>query len=46
MSANVPFLAKFARRLSKEEAESNLGNTASEKGTIITKVNRETTDDR
>lgn len=43
MSANAPFLAKFARPLSKEEAKSN---PISEKYTIATRVDRETTDDR
>ena len=45
MPANEPFLAKFAKRISKAEAESNSRTAASEKGTIITKVNHETTDD-
>ncbi len=46
MSANAPFLARFVKRPSKEEAKSNSGNATSEKGTISTRVNRETTDDR
>ena len=45
MSAHVPFLARFVKRLSKEEEESNSGNTASERGTIATRVDRETTDE-
>ena len=45
MSANAPFLAKFAKVPSKEAAGSNSGNPTSEKRTIVTKVERETTDD-
>ena len=41
MSANAPFLAKFAKAPSKDEAKSN-----SNPGTISTRVARETTDDR
>ena len=40
MSANSPFLAKFAKAPSKDEAKSN-----SNPGTISTRVARETTDD-
>ena len=43
MSTNAPFLAKFARLPSKEEAKSNADH---EKSTIETFVDRETTDDR
>ena len=43
MSANAPFLAKFARPTSREEAKPN---PTSEKRTLITKAARETTDDR
>ena len=43
MSASAPFLAKFAKPPSKQEAKSN---STSEKGTISTRVARETTDDR
>ena len=46
MPANEPFLAKFAKRPPKVEAEANSGSIAPEKGTIITRVNHETTDDR
>ena len=46
MSASAPFLAKFAKRPSKEESGSKSGNETPEKGTFITKVSRETTDDR
>ena len=46
MSANRPFLAKFAKKLSEEEAESNSAIGASHKETYITRVERETTDDR
>lgn len=46
MPANVPFLAKFAKRPSKKKDESNTATALSEKGTFVTKVNRETTDDR
>ena len=46
MSANAPFLAKFAKRPSKEESGSMSGNETPEKGTLITRVRRETTDDR
>ena len=42
MSANAPFLAKFARPPLREESKSN---PTSEKRTLITKVARETTDD-
>ena len=45
MSANAPFLAKFAKAPSKEAAGSNSANPTSEKRTIVTKVERETTDD-
>ena len=41
MSANAPFLAKFAKATSKDEAKSS-----SNPGTISTRVARETTDDR
>ena len=40
MSANAPFLAKFAKPPSKDKAKSN-----SNPGTISTRVARETTDD-
>ena len=43
MSVNAPFLARFAKPASREEPKSN---STSEKGTIFTKVARETTDDR
>ena len=46
MPATVPFLARFATRLSKEEVESSSNKAASEKDTLVTKVDRETTDDR
>ena len=46
MSANAPFLAKYAKRLSEKEVESNLAKGTSEKGTYFTRVARETTDDR
>ena len=46
MPENKPFLAKFAKRPSKTEAESNSGSTIPEKGTFITDVKHETTDDR
>ena len=46
MSANAPFLAKFAKAPSKGAPESNSANSTSEKGTLVTKVARETTDDR
>ncbi len=45
MSANAPFLAKFAKAPSKDEAKSTSANPTSEKRTIVTKVERETTDD-
>ena len=41
MSENAPFLAKFAKTPSNDEAKSN-----SNPGTISTRVDRETTDDR
>ena len=43
MPANAPFLAKFARPPLREESKSN---PTSEKLTLITEVDRETTDDR
>ena len=46
MPVNKPFLAKFAKRPSKAEAESNSGSAVAEKGTIVTRVYNETTDDR
>ena len=46
MSANVPFLAKFAKQPPKDEEKLNSGSAVSEKGTNVTRVNRETTDDR
>ena len=46
MSAIEPFLAKFAKAPSKAAPESNSANSTLEKGTIVTKVERETTDDR
>ena len=46
MSANAPFLAKFAKRLPEKEANSNLNGGASQKETSFTRVGRETTDDR
>ena len=46
MSANAPFLAKFAKPLPKKEADYNLAKGASQKETSITRVDRETTDDR
>ena len=42
MSANMPFLARFAMRPS--EGESNAAGP--ENGTLVTRVARETTDDR
>ena len=44
-NASLPFLAKFAKAPSKEAAESNSANSASQKRTMVTKVARETTDD-
>ena len=46
MSANAPFLAKFAKDPSKEVAGSKSANLTSEKRTMETKVERETTDDK
>ena len=46
MPANVPFLAKFAQSSSQKKDKSNAGTTPSRNGTLITKVSRETTDDR
>ena len=46
MSANAPFLAKFAKAPPKGAPESNSANSTSEKGTFVTQVARETTDDR
>ena len=45
MSANEPFLAKFAKAPSTGARESNSRNSTTEKGTIITEVAKETTDD-
>ncbi len=45
MPANTPFLAKFAKAPAKGRPESNSDNPGPEKGTLITKVARETTDD-
>ncbi len=45
MPANVPFLAKFAKR-PKEASGSKSSNEVQNKGTISTRVARETTDDR
>ena len=41
MSANTPFLARFARSASEGESHA----TGPKNGTLITKVARETTDD-
>ena len=46
MSANEPFLAKFAKCLPKNLTNAGSGEAVNEKGTYITKVERETTDDR
>ncbi len=46
MSAFVPFLAKFAKRLPQNLTGADSGKEIKEKGTFITKVERETTDDR
>ena len=46
MPVTEPFLAKFATSPSKAEATSDSRSTARDKGTIMTKVDRETTDDR
>ena len=46
MSGRVPFLAKFARDTLAHEADARPGKARGENGTIITKVDRETTDDR
>lgn len=43
MSENSPFLAKFAKPDYRQEA---MANSNSEKGTTVTRVARETTDDR
>ena len=43
MSANAPFLAKFAKPPPKEEAKANSNY---EESTLVTRVARETTDDR
>ena len=45
MSANEPFLAKFAKVPSEGAPESNPRNSTTEKDTVVTKVSRETTDD-
>lgn len=45
MPVYAPFLAKFAKPPHEEEAKSRSGNARLEKGTIVTKVNHETTDD-
>lgn len=45
MTTNAPFLAKFAESPSKGKPESNSASSTSEKGTFVTKVARETTDD-
>ncbi len=45
MPANVPFLAKFALHLPKEKDKSNTDAALSKRGTLVTKVSRETTDD-
>ena len=42
----MPFLAKFAKRIADEEAESTSSKSASRKGTRMTKIRRETTDDQ
>ena len=46
MPANAPFLAKFAMTPAKGESGSKSDNQSPEKGTLITRVRRETTDDR
>ena len=46
MSANAPFLAKFAEPLSAKEVEPSSPKAASKKATHTTKVARETTDDQ
>ena len=46
MPANVPFLAKFARRPSAKRDKSNTDTALSKQGTLFTAVSRETTDDR
>lgn len=46
MPANTPFLAKFAKAPPKGKSESNSANPGHDKRTIVTNVERETTDDR
>ncbi len=45
MSENAPFLEKFAKAPAKGKSESNPANPTPEKGTLVTEVERETTDD-
>ena len=46
MPANAPFLAKFAEPVPKKTDQPKTSAAVAEKGTLVTKVNRETTDDR
>ena len=46
MSTSVPFLVRFAQSAPNDDAKTDSGDRAPEKGTMVTKVNRETTDDR
>ena len=45
-SPNVPFLVKYAKRLSDKETESDSPKRTPHPGTSFTRVDRETTDDQ